>query len=38
MKTTFSTERLIALLKCLVAAYLVTGVLLLTVAGLLVKM
>ena len=37
MKTSFGTERLIALLKCLVASYLITGVLLLTVAGLLYK-
>lgn len=37
MKTTFSAERLIALLKCLVASYFITGVLLLTVAGLLYK-
>ncbi|GFI21670.1 hypothetical protein IMSAGC011_00443 [Lachnospiraceae bacterium] len=37
MKNAFGTERLIALLKCLVAAYLITGVLLLAVAGLLYK-
>ncbi|MDE5698497.1 MAG: TIGR04086 family membrane protein [Lachnospiraceae bacterium] len=37
MKNAFSTERLVALLKCLMAAYLITGVLLLLVAGLLYK-
>ncbi|MDE6916514.1 MAG: TIGR04086 family membrane protein [Lachnospiraceae bacterium] len=31
------TERLVALLKCLMAAYLITGVLLVLVAGLLYK-
>lgn len=37
MKNAFSTERLVALLKCLMAAYLITGLLLLLVAGLLYK-
>lgn len=37
MKSGFATERLVALLKCLLAAYLITGVLLVTVAGLLYK-
>ena len=37
MKNALSTERLVALLKCLMAAYLITGVLLLLVAGLLYK-
>ena len=37
MKNAFRTERLVALLKCLMAAYLITGVLLLFVAGLLYK-
>lgn len=37
MKSIFSTERLVALMKCLIASYLVTGVLLLAVAGLLYK-
>lgn len=37
MKNAFRTERLVALLKCLMAAYLITGVLLLLVAGLLYK-
>ena len=37
MKNTFSTERLIALLKCLMAAYLITGVMLVVVAALLYK-
>lgn len=37
MKSAFSTERLVALLKCLMAAYLITGVLLVAVAGLLYK-
>ena len=37
MKSAFSTERLVALLKCLMAAYLITGVLLMFVAGLLYK-
>lgn len=37
MKNAFSTERLVALLKCLMAAYLVTGALLMLVAGLLYK-
>lgn len=37
MKEVFSTERLIALMKCLLASYVVTGVLLLAVAGLLYK-
>lgn len=37
MKSTLSTERLVALLKCLMAAYLITGVLLVAVAGLLYK-
>lgn len=37
MKNAFGTERIVALLKCLMAAYLITGVLLLAVAGLLYK-
>lgn len=37
MKSGFATERLVALLKCLMAAYLITGMLLLAVAGLLYK-
>lgn len=37
MKNMWGTERLVALLKCLMAAYLITGVLLLMVAGLLYK-
>lgn len=37
MKNALNTERLVALLKCLMAAYLVTGALLLLVAGLLYK-
>ena len=37
MKNAFRAERLVALLKCLMAAYLITGVLLLLVAGLLYK-
>ncbi len=37
MKSTWGTERLIALFKCLMAAYLITGALLLAVAGLLYK-
>lgn len=37
MKSGFVTERLIALLKCLLAAYLITGILLVAVAGLLYK-
>ena len=37
MKNAFGTERLVALLKCLIAAYLITGVLLLAVAGVLYK-
>ncbi len=37
MKNVFGTERLVALLKCLMAAYLITGILLLIVAGLLYK-
>lgn len=37
MKNAFRTERLVALLKCLMAAYLITGALLLLVAGLLYK-
>ncbi|MBO5145915.1 MAG: TIGR04086 family membrane protein [Lachnospiraceae bacterium] len=37
MKSALSTERLVALLKCLMAAYLITGVLLAAVAGLLYK-
>ncbi len=37
MKDVLKTERLIALMKCLVASYFVTGVLLLAVAGLLYK-
>ncbi len=37
MKNAFGTERLVALLKCLMAAYLITGVLLLAVAGVLYK-
>lgn len=37
MKNVFRTERLVALLKCLMASYLITGALLLLVAGLLYK-
>ena len=37
MKNMWGTERLVALLKCLMAAYLITGILLLVVAGLLYK-
>ncbi|MDE7272098.1 MAG: TIGR04086 family membrane protein [Lachnospiraceae bacterium] len=37
MKNAFNTERLVALLKCLMAAYLITGLLLLLVSGLLYK-
>ena len=37
MKNVFGTERLVALLKCLIAAYLITGILLLAVAGVLYK-
>lgn len=37
MKNTFSTERLIALLKCLMASYLITGIMLVVVAALLYK-
>lgn len=37
MKNAFLTERLVALLKCLMAAYLITGLLLMLVAGLLYK-
>ena len=37
MKNMWSAERLTALLKCLMAAYVVTGVLLVAVAGLLYK-
>ncbi len=37
MKNVFGTERLAALLKCLMAAYLITGLMLLLVAGLLYK-
>lgn len=37
MKNAFRTERLVALLKCLMASYLITGALLLLVAGLLYK-
>ncbi|MDE6914553.1 MAG: TIGR04086 family membrane protein [Lachnospiraceae bacterium] len=37
MKSGFATERLVALLKCLLAAYLITGVMLVAVAGLLYK-
>ena len=37
MKNVFGTERLVALLKCLMAAYLITGLMLLLVAGLLYK-
>ena len=37
MKGGFATERLVALLKCLLAAYLITGVMLVAVAGLLYK-
>ena len=37
MKSGFVTERLVALLKCLLAAYVITGVLLVLVAGLLYK-
>ncbi|MBQ2258601.1 MAG: TIGR04086 family membrane protein [Lachnospiraceae bacterium] len=37
MKNVLSIDRMVALLKCLMASYLITGVLLLTVAGLLYK-
>lgn len=37
MKSGFATERLVALLKCLLAAYLITGVMLVAVSGLLYK-
>lgn len=37
MKSGLVTERLVALLKCLLAAYLITGILLVVVAGLLYK-
>lgn len=37
MKNAFGTERLVALLKCLMASYLITGALLMLVAGLLYK-
>lgn len=37
MKNVLSIERMVALLKCLLASYLITGVLLLTIAGLLYK-
>lgn len=37
VKNTFSTERLIALLKCLMASYLITGIMLVVVAALLYK-
>ncbi len=37
MKNVFGTERLVALLKCLMAAYLITGVMLVMVAGFLYK-
>lgn len=37
MKNMWRAERLTALLKCLIAAYLITGILLLVVAGLLYK-
>ena len=37
MKSGYATERLVALLKCLLAAYLITGVMLVAVAGLLYK-
>lgn len=37
MKSGLITERLVALLKCLLAAYLITGILLVVVAGLLYK-
>lgn len=37
MKNVLSIERMVALLKCLMASYLITGVLLLTIAGLLYK-
>jgi len=37
VKNALSTERLTALLKCLVAAYLITGILLVVVAALLYK-
>lgn len=37
MKNAFGTERLVALLKCLMAAYLITGILLVVVAGVLYK-
>lgn len=37
MKSGLVAERLVALLKCLLAAYLITGILLVVVAGLLYK-
>jgi len=37
LKNALNTERLVALLKCLMAAYLITGALLMLVAGLLYK-
>lgn len=37
MKSGLITERLVALLKCLLASYLITGVMLVAVAGLLYK-
>lgn len=37
MKSGLITERLVALLKCLLAAYLITGILLVVVAGMLYK-
>ena len=37
MKSAFSTERIVALIKCLIASYLITGVLLMVVAALLYK-
>ncbi len=37
MKSAFSTERIVALIKCLIASYMITGVLLMVVAALLYK-
>ncbi len=37
MKSVLSTERIVALMKCLIASYLITGVLLMVVAALLYK-
>lgn len=37
MKSVLSTERIVVLMKCLIASYLITGVLLMVVAALLYK-